>query len=66
MDENKIRVLLNAVQDKGYIGAGVVKLENDPNWLELRKMFAVANIAKPAPAKKIDTFSYPPIVVVMK
>ena len=48
MDEKKIRFLLNAIEDKGYIGAGPVKLVNDQNWLELRALFAIANM-KPAP-----------------
>jgi hypothetical protein len=43
----RIAELLIKIEDKGYIGAGPLRLEADINWQELKTLFAVAN--KPAP-----------------
>jgi hypothetical protein len=49
MYEQKIRFLLNAIEEKGYIGAGPINLVDDQNWMELRALFAIANMPKPTP-----------------
>lgn len=56
MDEQKIRNLLESIVEQGYIGAGPMRLENDPNFIELRKMFATANmppVPKPVTKKAV-------------
>jgi hypothetical protein len=43
----RIAELLIKIEDKGYIGAGPLRLEADINWQELKILLSGAN--KPAP-----------------
>jgi hypothetical protein len=49
----RIAELLIKIEDKGYIGAGPLRLEADINWQELKILFAAANKPAPKPVIKV-------------
>ena len=43
----KIYKLILDIEDKGYIGAGPMRLAADPNWIELREALSEKPVKEP-------------------
>ena len=49
--DKKLAQLLASIEDKGYIGAGPMRLSDDPNFLALKDELGPVEEPKPEPVK---------------